>query len=219
MSKINVLNEVKSAAVLPLFYNDSLEVCKNIVKALYNAGIRCIEFTNRGKNALDNFKALIELKQNQYQDLLLGIGTIKNENDARVFVEAKADFLVSPFFVQEISDYVNDVKVPWIPGCMTPTEIQTAALHGHFMVKLFPGNILSPSFVSAVKPLFPEIEFLITGGVTTEEENIKKWFAVGATAVGLGSNLISNNWSLDSDYDQLTSNTKAVLELISKYKN
>ena len=155
MSNINVLNGVKSAAVLPLFYNDSLDVCKNIVKALYDAGIRCIEFTNRGKNALENFKALVEIKQEQYKDLLLGIGTIKNENEARIFVAAKADFLVSPFFVKEISVFVNKAEVPWIPGCMTPSEIQIAAIHGHFMVKLFPGNILSPSFVSAVKPLFP----------------------------------------------------------------
>ena len=219
MNKEYIFSQIKAAAVLPLFYNDSEEVCIKITDALYQAGIRSIEFTNRGKNAAANFNSLVENRLLNWPGLLLGIGTIKTVTDATIFKEAKADFLVSPFFDIAISDYVNTVNVPWIPGCMTPGEIHVASSNNHSLIKLFPGNILTPQFISAVKPLFPEVDFMITGGVTTEAENIKKWFDAGAAAVGLGSNLIANSWNRDNDYILLTQKTRDAISLINLYKN
>ena len=79
----------------------------------------------------------------------------------------------------------------WVPGCMTPTEIIKAEHLGAKMVKLFPGNILGPAFLSAIKELFPNLFFMPTGGVDLDKENISGWFKAGVCAVGMGSKLIS----------------------------
>ena len=76
---------VKKVKLLPLFYHDDIAICKEIVKALYTAGIRCIEFTNRGPLALENFKLLLADRNENYPDLVLAIGTIQNQKEAQFY--------------------------------------------------------------------------------------------------------------------------------------
>jgi 2-dehydro-3-deoxyphosphogluconate aldolase/(4S)-4-hydroxy-2-oxoglutarate aldolase len=209
---------LKKQGVLPLFYHDDPQVCLETTKALYAAGIRAIEFTNRGASALNNFKALVTLRAEKMKDLLLAVGTIRTANQANQFIEAGADFLISPVFDAEVCDaaYIN--KILWIPGCMTPTEIHNAENAGCRIVKLFPGNVLGPAFVSGIRELFPGMDFMPTGGVEVNKENIAAWFKAGVCAVGMGSKLISKSMLEDKQYDKLTSLTKEVLEIIKAAK-
>jgi 2-dehydro-3-deoxyphosphogluconate aldolase/(4S)-4-hydroxy-2-oxoglutarate aldolase len=206
---------VKKVKLLPLFYHDDIEVCKEIVKALYTAGIRCIEFTNRGPKAFENFKLLIEDRNLNYPDLVLAIGTIQNQKEAQAFIEIGADFLISPFFDQSIADAAYLHKKLWIPGCMTSTEIHMAAHAGCDLIKLFPGNVLGPGFVSAIKPLFPSLSFLVTGGVDTSQENLTAWFNAGVVGVGMGSKLISDNFLTSKNYTAIASETTKALAIIN----
>jgi 2-dehydro-3-deoxyphosphogluconate aldolase/(4S)-4-hydroxy-2-oxoglutarate aldolase len=182
------------------------------VKALYAGGIRTIEFTNRGPKALDNFKALVALK-NEMPDLYLGIGTIKSEEDAKKYIDAGADFLISPVFDASVADIAYLHKVLWIPGCMTPTEIHNAQVAGCNIVKLFPGNVLGPGFIEAIKPLFSDIHFLVTGGVDATEQSIMSWLKAGAVGVGLGSKLITKSVLANKEYGVLTTTSKQLLSI------
>ncbi|MCX6203566.1 MAG: bifunctional 4-hydroxy-2-oxoglutarate aldolase/2-dehydro-3-deoxy-phosphogluconate aldolase [Bacteroidetes bacterium] len=206
---------VKQVKLLPLFYHDDVTVCKEIVKALYAAGIRCIEFTNRGPAAFENFKILLDFRNKHYSDLVLAIGTIQNQNEAQAYIEAGADFLISPFFDQSIADAAYLHKKLWIPGCMTSTEIHTAEVAGYNLIKLFPGNVLGPGFISAVKPLFPSVSFLVTGGVDTSKENLTAWFKAGVVGVGMGSKLISDEVLATKNYDLIQTQTTKSLAIIA----
>ena len=206
---------VKKVKLLPLFYHDDIVICKEIVKALYTAGIRCIEFTNRGPLALENFKLLLAHRNEHYPDLVLAIGTIQNQKEAQTFIEAGADFLISPFFDQSIADAAYLHKKLWIPGCMTSTEIHMAETAGYDLIKLFPGNLLGPGFVSAIKPLFPRHSFLVTGGVELSKENLTAWFKAGVVGVGMGSKLISNELLATNNYTALALETTKALAIIS----
>lgn len=212
------LQTIKEQGLLPLFYHDEIEVCLAVTTALYKAGVRAIEFTNRGKNALENFKQLIAAREKQMPGLLLAVGTIKTGDEANKFINAGADFLVSPVFDKDVCDAAYLNKVLWIPGCMTPTEIHTAQQAGCKLVKLFPGNLLGPSFVEAIQPLFTGIDYMVTGGVDTTAENINAWFNAGVTAVGMGSKLISKKILETKAYDQLSNETAKVLQLILSAK-
>jgi 2-dehydro-3-deoxyphosphogluconate aldolase/(4S)-4-hydroxy-2-oxoglutarate aldolase len=205
--------------LLPLFYHDDVEVCKQVVRSLYNAGVRIVEFTNRGKNALENFSVLIKERDTSMPGLMMGIGTIKSSEDASKFIDAGADVLISPTFNNGVSDVAYMNKVLWIPGCMTPTEIQVAENAGCTLIKLFPGNVLGPSFVQAIKPLFQNLKFVVTGGVETSKENLSSWFKSGVAGVGMGSKLITDKILADKDYNTLTSSTKEVLHIIQSLRN
>jgi 2-dehydro-3-deoxyphosphogluconate aldolase/(4S)-4-hydroxy-2-oxoglutarate aldolase len=206
---------IKKVKLLPLFYHDEIEVCKEIVKALYMAGIRCIEFTNRGPNALENFKLLLAHRNTNYPDLVLAIGTIQNQKQAEAFIEAGADFLISPFFDQSIADAAYLHKKLWIPGCMTTTEIHMAKNAGCDLIKLFPGNVLGPGFVTAIKPLFPSLSFMVTGGVDTSKENLNAWFDAGVVGVGMGSKLISDKVLATKNYAEIETETAKALAIIN----
>ena len=208
---------VKKVKLLPLFYHDDITTCKEIIKALYTAGIRCIEFTNRGPLALENFKLLLAHRNEHYADLILAIGTIQNQKEAQAFIEAGADFLISPIFDQSIADAAYLHKILWIPGCMTPTEIHMAESAGCDLIKLFPGNVLGPGFVTAIKPLFPSISFIVTGGVDTSPENLTAWFKAGVVGVGMGSKLMSEELLASKNYAALETTTAKALAIINSY--
>ena len=207
-----VSQHILSSKLIPLFYESDVQVVIDVVKALYAGGIRTIEFTNRGPQALNNFKALVALK-NEMPDLYLGIGTIKTEEDAKKYIDAGADFLISPVFDASVADIAYLHKVLWIPGCMTPTEIHNAQVAGCNIVKLFPGNVLGPGFIEAIKPLFSDIHFLVTGGVDATEQSIMSWLKAGAAGVGLGSKLITKTVLANKEYDVLTATSKQLLSI------
>lgn len=203
---------ILESKLIPLFYEDDVTVVVDVVKALYEGGIRTIEFTNRGPKALDNFKTLVALKK-EMPDLFLGIGTIKSEDDAKKYIDAGADFLISPVFDASVADIAYLHKVLWIPGCMTPTEIHHAQSAGCNIVKLFPGNVLGPGFIEAIRPLFKEVHFLVTGGVDATEASITSWLKAGAAGVGLGSKLITKNVLANKQYADLTQTSKQLLSI------
>lgn len=212
--RVGIIEMLNKQGLLPLFFTANVHVSISVLKALYTAGIRIVEYTNRGPEALENFKVLKHLAEKEMPDLFLGIGTIKNAQQANLFIDAGADFLISPALAEDVFDAAYNSKTLWIPGCMTVTEILKAENFGLSLIKLFPGNVLGPSFVSAIKDLFPSMQFMPTGGVDTTAESISQWFNAGVCAVGMGSKLISHAVIENKDFQKITDNSKAVLEII-----
>jgi len=200
--------------ILPLFYHDSAETSVEVLKVLYESGIKAVEYTNRGDNALDNFTAMRKVVDDEMPGMHLGAGTIKTDADAELFVAAGADFIVCPVLNVDVGIIVHKAGLLWIPGCMTSTEIFIAETNGASVVKIFPGNTLGPSYIPAIKELFPELMFMPTGGVEVSRENLQAWFRAGVCAVGLGSKLISKPDLDNKNYDKIASLTKEALEIV-----
>lgn len=219
MTKIQtVTNAIVNQGILPLYYNDDETVTIDILKSLYKAGIRAVEYTSRGESALRNLKKMIEIRNAEMPEMLLGIGTIKNLQQAEEYYKVGADFFISPGFVAEVAAFLIPKDVLYSPGCMTPTEIITAEAAGITFVKLFPGNALGAGFMSAIKDVFPNLKFMPTGGVDATKESIESWFKAGVSAVGMGSKLISKDLMAAKDYATIENETKKVLEIIQTLK-
>jgi 2-dehydro-3-deoxyphosphogluconate aldolase / (4S)-4-hydroxy-2-oxoglutarate aldolase len=214
-----VTHAIVEQGMLPLYFNADETVSLDILKTIYKAGVKAIEYTSRGEAAYNNFKKIVELRNAEMPGLLLGIGTVKNLAQAKEYIAAGADFLVSPGFVLEIAEYAVSNDIFYAPGCMTPTEIIAAENAGVKFIKLFPGNMLGPEFLSGIKDIFPKLLFMPTGGVDTTRENIEGWFKAGVCAVGMGSKLISKKLMEQKDYSTIESETIAVLDLIKAIKN
>jgi 2-dehydro-3-deoxyphosphogluconate aldolase/(4S)-4-hydroxy-2-oxoglutarate aldolase len=213
-----ILNSIIAQGILPLFFYEDADVSLEVTRTLYKAGVRAIEYTNRGPAALENFKVLKNAQQTEMPELLLGIGTIKSEQEAKDFIAAGADFIVAPIVNPAVAKLAHEHGILWCPGCMTPTEIYTAQQNGAALIKLFPANILGHSFLSSIKELFPGQLFMPTGGVELHIENISNWFKAGVCAVGLGSKLITKDVLTKGLYDQLYNDTVKALELVKSAK-
>lgn len=219
MSKTQQITDaVIKQGILPLYFNSSEEVSLDVLKAIYRAGIKAVEYTNRGDAALANFKKMVALRYAEMPGLLLGVGTIKNMQHATDYLAAGADFLISPGYVSDVAAYCVANDIFYAPGCMTPSEIIAAENAGIKFIKLFPGNMLGPEFLSGIKDIFPKLLFMPTGGVDTTKDNIEGWFKAGVCAVGMGSKLISKKLMEAKDYTTIESETKKVLELIQSIK-
>lgn len=219
MSKKTELMElIPRQGVLPLFFHKDAEVSVEVLKALYAAGIRTIEYTNRGAAALENFRKLKAARDAEMKDLYLGVGTIKNGEAARLFLDAGADYLVCPGLVEEVAQVADGADILWIPGCMTPSEIIRAEQLGARLIKLFPGSLLGPGFLSAIKTLFADLQFMPTGGVDVSEENLKGWFNAGVCAVGMGSKLISKSFLEKKAYGEITTLTQQAMQMIDQIR-
>jgi 2-dehydro-3-deoxyphosphogluconate aldolase / (4S)-4-hydroxy-2-oxoglutarate aldolase len=217
--KSELLQLIPQQGILPLYFYKDPDVSIQVLKALFNAGIRTVEYTNRGEAALKNFKEMRRVSDTELKGMYLGVGTIKDSASAQAFIDAGADYLISPGLVEDAITVADKNGILWVPGCMTPTEIIRAEQLGAKMVKLFPGNILGPSFLSAVKELFPNLLFMPTGGVDLDKENIAGWFKAGVCAVGMGSKLISKQLLEQKDYGKIEQLTKEAISIIKSVRS
>lgn len=217
--KETILSLIPQQGILPLYFYKDTGVSIEVLKALYSAGIRAVEYTNRGEAALQNFKEMRKVCDSELKGMYLGIGTIKNGEMAQTFIDAGTDYIICPGLIESVAAVADKNRMLWVPGSMTPTEIIRAETLGARMIKLFPGNILGPGFMSAIKELFPGLSFMPTGGVELDKDNISAWFKAGVCAVGMGSKLITKQLLEAKDYAQITKDTEKVLDIIQSIKS
>jgi len=178
--------------VVPVFYHADVAYAQRIVQACYTGGIRVFEFVNRGEQALAVFTQLQDFVQQQCPDMVLGIGTVYTAEEAEQFLAVGAEFVVQPLATAEVAQVCRARAVPWLPGALTPTEIYNASQLGAAVVKIFPGNVVGPDYVKALRGPMPHVKLMVTGGVEPTRESVSAWFGAGVNAVGMGSQLFKN---------------------------
>ena len=214
-ASIIVYSRIEETPIVPLFFNADLTVAQHVLKACYDGGIRVFEFTNRGAEAPAIFAKLIDYCEKECPDLVLGIGTIYDAKQANELIAMGADFMLQPFTTPEVGEVCAKHDIPWMPGTMTLTEIRNAEILGAKYVKIFPGNVVGPGFVKAIKGPMPKTKIMVTGGVEPNKESLSSWFGAGAAAVGMGSQLFPADLIAKKDYQSI-SNT--ISDLIKIYR-
>ncbi len=215
-SSDSIQKAMQTTGMVPLFTHDDPGIAREVVEAAYQGGVRVFELTNRRANAFDVFVSLVKHFE-KYPDLILGIGTIMDAATTKKFIDAGAQFIISPIMKLEMAEYCLRFDRPWIPGCATLTEIVTAKDHGAKVIKLFPASVLGPGFVSSIMPVVPDLQLMITGGVEPNKENLSSWFRAGAMCVGMGSQLFTKeilemrNWAL---LQQRVTDSMAIIKML-----
>ena len=216
-SKQQIVGAMKGAGIVPLFTHDDPDDAQQVLEAAYRGGIRVFEFTNRRENSFEVFKHLISISK-KYPDLMLGIGTIMDGPTTKKFIDAGANFIISPILKVEMAKICDEHNVPWIPGCATLTEIVTAKDNGAEIIKLFPASMLGPGFVSSIMPVVPGLKLMITGGVEPNEKSLTEWFKAGATCVGMGSQLFTKEILTQKSWSLLQQRVEECLSIAKKVK-
>ncbi|GAA4273708.1 bifunctional 4-hydroxy-2-oxoglutarate aldolase/2-dehydro-3-deoxy-phosphogluconate aldolase [Aquimarina gracilis] len=215
--KEDIILIMESTGMIPVFNHDDIEIVKRVLDISYHAGVRIFEFTNRGDNALEVFTVLSRYAH-KYDDLILGIGTIFDSKTALKFLNVGAQFIISPALVSELADFSKGNNVLWIPGCSTVSEVYRATKLGAPLIKAFPGNILGPAFVKAIKSVLPNVKIMPTGGVVPSRENLEAWFTAGANCVGMGSQLFKKEYLEKENMDQLSSMIRDTFLMINEIR-
>jgi len=204
---------------MPIFYHPQKEVVINVIQACLDGGASCFEFTNRGDGAYDVFRLVIEYFREEPR-LILGAGTIMDPATAALFIQAGANFIVSPTLNPEVARLCNRRKVTYIPGCGNTNDISQAEELGMEICKVFPGGSLGgPGFIKNVLGPMPWSSLLPTGGVEVTEENVSAWIKAGAVGVGIGSNLFRKDAIEKMNFQQISNDVKKMLEWVATARN
>jgi 2-dehydro-3-deoxyphosphogluconate aldolase / (4S)-4-hydroxy-2-oxoglutarate aldolase len=179
--KIEVLNKLADSKVVAVVRVRTAEEAIDISAAALEGGFQAIELTYTTPDVAKVFEAV------RSEGGLIGAGTVLDPETARHAILNGASFIVSPNFNRDIAVICNRYSVPYLPGCMTISEIVSALESGADIVKLFPANRFDPSFIGAVNGPLPQVRIMPTGGVNLQ--NIGSWLKAGAVAAGIGSDL------------------------------
>jgi len=217
-SRLEVAQVMKETGLVPLFFNNDLEISKQVLKACYDGGARLMEFTARGDFAHEVFGELTKYALKELPGMIMGVGSVTDAAAASLYMALGANFIVTPVLREDIALVCNRRKVLWSAGCGTLTEIARAEELGCEIVKLFPGDIYGPQFVKGVKGPQPWTSIMPTGGVSPTLENLTGWFDAGVTCVGMGSQLISKEVLANKDYAKLERDVKSALALVKKIR-
>jgi 2-dehydro-3-deoxyphosphogluconate aldolase/(4S)-4-hydroxy-2-oxoglutarate aldolase len=190
-----MLEQLKKSPIVPVFFHPDLEYTRQIVGACYAGGLRFFEFTNRGEMAFEVFEGLEKFVSTHCPEMSLGIGTIYTAEDATRFLGAGADFVVQPVTTAEVGAVCKAHGKPWLPGALTLNEVWSAWQSGATAVKIFPGNLVGPDFIRALRGPMPHIPLMVTGGVEPTTESVREWLDAGVQAVGIGSQLFKGDYS------------------------
>ncbi|MEJ5258494.1 MAG: bifunctional 4-hydroxy-2-oxoglutarate aldolase/2-dehydro-3-deoxy-phosphogluconate aldolase [Fervidobacterium sp.] len=178
-----MVKEIEKYRLVTIIRTKDVSDALSKANLLCNSGVKFVEVTFTVPNAHEIIRTL----RKEFPDVYVGAGTVINVDMLEKAIDAGACFIVGPNFDERISEICQAKDILYVPGIMTPTEIVKAMSHGHELLKVFPGEVLGPEFVKAMKGPFPDAKFIVTGGVSLE--NLDEWFKVGATAVGMGSSL------------------------------
>ncbi len=187
MKKVRILNRLSETGVVAVVRTKSVAEAEKISEACLSGGITALEITYTLPEASEVIKSLKQDREKKGQ--LAGAGTVFDSQTARMAILAGADFIVSPAFDLETARVCNRYHIPYIPGCMTVTEMVKATEAGCDVVKLFPSGAVSPKFIKDVRGPLPDIGIMPTGGIGLE--NVEQWIVNGALAVGVGGKLTS----------------------------
>ncbi|MCD6465455.1 bifunctional 4-hydroxy-2-oxoglutarate aldolase/2-dehydro-3-deoxy-phosphogluconate aldolase [Candidatus Bathyarchaeota archaeon] len=209
--KHEVIGKILELGLVPVFYNGNLEVAKKIVQACIDGGAKVIEFTNRGDFAYQVFSQLAKWCNETFNEVILGVGSVIDPMTAALYINSGANFVVGPIFNPEVAKICNRRKIPYIPGCGSPSEISAAEEMGCDIVKIFPGNRLKPAFIKSILGPCPWAKLMPTGGVDATRESIFEWIKAGAAALGIGSRLIRKDLVAAGDFEAITKKVEQCL--------
>jgi 2-dehydro-3-deoxyphosphogluconate aldolase / (4S)-4-hydroxy-2-oxoglutarate aldolase len=209
--KQEVLAALRDGGIVPVIRADSADTALRIVDALVAGGIRTLEITMTVPDAIGAIKAVASRFGSS---VLLGAGTVTSRALAEGSLDAGAEFLVTPCVVPDVIAVAKERDVAVLPGAMTPTEVFTAWSSGGDIIKIFPAsNVGGASYLKALKGPFPQIPLCPTGGVNLQ--TIGEFVKAGASAVGVGGELVSKAAIDAGDYGKITELAKQYVAALS----
>ena len=214
MTKEEVRQKVIDSGIIPVLRVSSPSLALEAAEAVREGGISLLEITMTIPNAVDVIRKLVSSMGN---NVIVGAGTVLDERSAQQCLDSGAEFLVSPIFDAGMVEFANRSGKLVMAGALTPTEVVRAWNAGSDFIKVFPcGNLGGPAYIKALKAPLPQIPLVPTGGVTLSTAGA--FIKAGASALGVGNDLISESELLASKHAHITNVARQFISVIRQAK-
>jgi 2-dehydro-3-deoxyphosphogluconate aldolase/(4S)-4-hydroxy-2-oxoglutarate aldolase len=194
-----IVEQIESSGLVAIIRASGSDELVGVVEALREGGVTCIEVTMTTPNALEVIRSA---REKLGDSAAIGVGTVLDAATARAAILAGAQFVVTPITDPETITICRRYALPIVPGALTPTEIVRAWQAGADLVKVFPTSALGPEYIKDLRGPLPQIKLVPTGGVNLD--TVAAFIRAGATALGVGSSLVTKEAVRNRDYQGLT---------------
>ena len=203
--KRRIIEAIERKKIIAILRGLSADACVRTAEALYAGGIELVEVTFDQKNVErinETLKAISQICQTMGVQMLVGAGTVTSCEMLELACKAGAAYMISPNTDLEVIRRTVELGCVSIPGALTPSEAVAAHQAGADFVKLFPIDVLGPSYLKAIRAPLNQIRFMAVGGV--DQNNIAAYRDAGACGFGIGGCLVKRDWIEAGQYDRIT---------------
>ena len=201
------IKKFKQLPILGILRGIEPDILEPLLSAIDSAGLKTIEITMNTKGAAELIRKAVTLSKKR---LTIGAGTVLDMRSLKLALDAGATFIVTPVLILEVMEYCTKNRIPVFPGALTPQEIYTAWRAGATIVKVFPSNFFGPEYFKEIKGPFKDVELMACGGVTPQ--NLKTYFAHGASAVSFGASVFKKEWLSQKEFSNITQSIKKYIQ-------
>ena len=173
-----VIQQTKGTGILPCIKLHHQDDYIAYAQAMYDGGARVIEVTMTTPGVLEAIEAISD---HFGDELLVAAGTVLDPASAREVILHGGSIIVNPCVIDDVIDLANRYNVPVFSGAFSATEVFNAMRAGATMVKIFPGALGGPKYMTNLKMVFPEVNLIPSGGITPA--NAAEFIRCGACAV------------------------------------
>jgi len=205
------INQFKQRPIMGILRGVERDVIEPLVETIVSSGLRTVEITMNTPGAPELIRQMVKAAEKR---LTIGAGTVLTMDELRLALDSGATFIVLPTLVRDVVEYCVKKGIPVFPGALTPQEIYNVHLAKATMVKVFPAKFFGPNYFKEIKGPFKDIELLACGGVTPD--NIRLFFASGASAVAFGGSVFKSEWLKAREFSQIKQCIKALIDNFDK---
>lgn len=204
---------IYTLGIIPVLQIDSADSAVPLVESLSSGGLPVAEITLRTDAALNSIRHIAH----EVPHILVGAGTVINQQQAQAACEAGAKFLVSPGLDEELIAWAQKEHIPMIAGAVTPTEIMHALRLGLTLLKFFPADAMGGSkTIKSVSDPFPQVRFIPTGGI--RQENLAEYLRLEKVHAVGGSWIATRQAIREGRFHDITRLTKAARDIIKEVR-
>lgn len=210
MNKAKTIERMLNPGVVAVIRADGSEQLMEVARALEAGGVTAMEVTMTTPNALSVIEAVTK---EMGARVLMGVGTVLDEETARMAILAGAQFVVTPVMKPGVIALCNRYSVPIVAGAYTPTEALAAHEAGADFIKIFPADGLGPNYIRALKAPLPQLQIIPTGGVDVSTAG--DFIRAGCAAVAAGGSLVSKDVLKSGDWAKLSNTARAFVQAVA----
>lgn len=204
-----VVDRLAALRVVPVLTAASAEEATRACEALLAGGLSAVEITFRTDAASEAIERVASI-----DGLLVGAGTVLSPEQLSRAVDSGARFAVAPGSNDDVIAAAAAAGLPFVPGVATPSEIEHARALGCHVLKVFPASVVGgPAFVKAIAPVYPDVRFLPTGGVNTE--NLAAYLELPAVLAVGGTWICERSLLEEGRFDEIQRRAREAVELAS----
>jgi 2-dehydro-3-deoxyphosphogluconate aldolase/(4S)-4-hydroxy-2-oxoglutarate aldolase len=213
MDKQQILDGILECGIAAVVRAESADLALKAIEAALEGGVNVIEVTFTVPGALEIIRTLAKTLGG---DAILGAGTVLAPQTATDAIEAGARFIVSPCISIPVIEAAKLKGVPVFPGALTPTEVVTAWQSGADLVKIFPANVMGPSYLKDLHGPLPQVKFMPTGGVGLD--TAMDYLKAGAAALGVGGDLINKKLMAEGNFAEITARARRFRSILQEFR-